>query len=254
MLVPCAQHKPREINMTNASALKLFAAVACVSTAMANAAPLQYTFHAIVNANGNGIGSATCISTPSLSTCGSDAPPIGVPLTIVVLLDAHQPPQAEGNAPYPGTTTRYDMVGPSTIDFGYRPEFRFSDFYLRVVDNNVGNSAPDRLYVIRNQRPVYRQVPEAWFNIEFDSPSISFLTGTGLPTSLDLSLTTGGEPYFGPPHGTIFISFNGVTSQASSFVITGVEVSQPVPELSTFAMMLAGVSAVGVAYRRRKSR
>lgn len=239
--------------MVNASALKLFAAAACFTMAMANAAPLQFTFHGIVNGNGNGGGSASCIANPSPATCDSDVPHLGVPLTIVMVLDAHQPPQAEGNAPYPGTTTRYDMIGQSSIDFGYRPEFRFSDFYLRVVDNNIGSSAPDRLYVIRDEHIVYRQVPEAWFNIEFDSPSTSFLSGTGLPTSLDLSLTAGGEPYFGLPHGTVFISFNGVVAQESSFVITSVEVSQPVPEVSSFAMMLAGLSAAGVAYWRRKA-
>lgn len=255
MLVPCVKHKHRGINMTKAPGLKLIAAAAgfTMAVAMANAAPLQFTFHGTVTRNfdGFGTGSEPCVAAPSPATCGSETPPVGGQLTIVMLLDAHLPPQAEGNAPYQGTTTRYAMIGPSFIDFGYRPEFRFSDFYVRVVDDNIGNSAPDRLHVIRDGHTVSRQVPEAWFNIEFDSSSTNFIAGAGLPTSLDLSLTTGGEPYFGPPHGTLFISFNNISSHASSFVINSVEVGQPVPEASTFAMLLAGLGLLAFVARRR---
>jgi hypothetical protein len=231
--------------MKNVSLVKVALTLACLASTYVRANPVQFTFNGVVTGNVNGNATAGCLASPSPASCLSEAPPIGVQLSIVMLLDAHLPPQPEGNAPYPGTTTRYDIVGPSSIDFGYRPEFRFSNFYVRVVDDNIGNSAPDRLYVIRDEHIVSRQVPEAWFNIEFDSASTSFLSGSNLPTSLDLSLTQGGEPYFGAPHGVVFISFNGTNAYQSQFVITGVEVSQPVPEPSTYLMLLAGLGLLG---------
>jgi len=231
--------------MKNASMLKLSLALACLVSTSVRADPVQFTFHGVVTGNYDGNATAACLASPSPTSCLSVAPPIGVPLSIVMLLDAHLPPQPEANPGGTGTSTKYAMTGQSSIDFGYRPEFRFSDYYVRVVDDNIGMSAPDRLYVIRDEYIVYRQVPEAWFEIEFDSGSTSFLSGSGLPTSLDLSLTQGNEPYFRAPHGVISISFNQMTYQ-SQFVITGVEVSQPVPEPSTYSMLLAGIGLLGL--------
>ena len=205
---------------------------ACFATAPVHADPLQFTFHATVDGGPSGIASSPCIADPNPLTCAHVVPPIGVPLSIVMLLDTHLAPLAEGTSGLTGTSTKYEMTGLSSINFGYRTEFLTTSFYVRVVDDNVGLTSPDRLSIIRDE-PV--TATKFWFNIEFDSASTSFLSGASLPTSLDLSQTSAAG-------GTLFL-VGGPQQFADEahFVINSVEVSTPVPEPSSWMLLLLGL-------------
>ena len=212
------------------------------------ALPNQFTF--------SGIVSDSLENPPPLfcsSFCNPIFPAIGSPITIVMVLDESLAPQSESNPSGTGTSTKHQMTGLSIIDFGLGAGLQTSDFYLRVVDNEIANSAPDRLFIIRDEHIVYRQVPEFWFNVEFDSSSLAFLAGPGVPTTLDLSLTQGGGSSFNAPRGNFsFSRFGGVTSGHMAFQITGVSVSQLVPEPASYALMLAGLAVAGFAASRRR--
>jgi len=123
-----------------------------------HSAPIVFTFQANVGGKSGGLPDGCDPAAPVFATCG-EAPPRGFPLTITTSLDEYGPPVVSSGPTALETT--YVMRGASYIDFGYRSEFRFTDFYVRVVDDDIRNSAPDRLYIIRDERPVYGGVPEA---------------------------------------------------------------------------------------------
>ena len=206
----------------------------------------QLTFHGIV-VDGSS-RSSNCIG-----LCGSNVPAVGSPIAFTVAFDTATAGAAESTAPYPGTRVRYDFVAPSSVDFGYRPDFLFTDFSIRVTDDMVGNSAPDQLQVFRNEPVGQRNI--AWFNIELDSSSTTFLNGPGLPMTLDLALTHGGGDYFGLPHGTLSYIANGQFAEFSKFVITDIASGHALPTPSTHALTLAafGICSWRVARRKQLS-
>jgi hypothetical protein len=220
------------------------ALVASLTASPVCAAAVLLTFQGLVVGGSSGGAPPGCVSDPTPVSCAHDMPPNGVPLSIAMLLDTSLAPLDEG-IPGGGTSSKYVMTGVSYIDFGYRPEFRLSDFYLRVVDNNIGFTEPDRLSVIHDEQAVYGGIPEVWFDLEFGSASTDFLSGPGLPPSLDLSLASSAG-------GNLYFSTNGVSSEYMQFAITSVTVSQPLPEPPTGALALMALfAAVGVSARSR---
>ena len=223
------------------------ASLVCMANGAAFAAPTQFTFTGVVvTSRGDG---------PPVSCeyfCDLRFPSRGSPMSFVLVLDQSAGTLSESNPSGTGTSTKHKLGGLSSVDFGLGPDLRTSDFYLRVVDDEVANSAPDRLYIIRDERTVSRQVPEYWFNVEFDSDRTSFLAGPGLPVTLDLSLTLNGGNNFGPPRGSFNMSRNGLSTEGMSFEITGVEIAQVIPEPSNFSLLLSGLGIVGLAVIRRR--
>ncbi len=218
------------------SALLVLATWLCGGSAAA--APTTFIFHGDIVA-----GSGNLPNCPGL--CGYNVPPAGNPISFVVTLDAHLPPFS-GSTPA-GTDTLYDMSGLSSVDFGYRSAFRFTDFQVRVIDDNTFSSMPDQLLIYRTQ-PNLSNSPDggAWFSLELLSSSVDLLAGPDLPTSLELSRAA-------VARGSLSFSTNGQTSENAEFVITSVELVTPVPEPATIFLASFALLGLGLTLTSRRS-
>lgn len=97
---------------------------------------------------------------------------------------------------------------------------------------------------------------------------VSFSGLTAGTVSLNGGPATNMNP-FAIPGGTIYslgfagivgdgvtyqtLTFNGFNSGTSSVTVTAMQTAAPVPEPETYAMMMAGLGAIGFMARRRKS-
>jgi hypothetical protein len=142
---------------------------------------------------------------------------------------------------YSGPVYEYAFNGgASSLDFGYRPEFKFTNFTSYVKNDAVGDSQPDQWDLFAGSL----SNKGATFNIHFGSFGNAMLSGSNFPTDLDLSQSDIAS-------GRLIYSANGQSTTESDFSINSVSIVSSVPEPESYAMLLAGLCLIGVAVKRR---
>ena len=186
-------------------------------------------------------GSGSVPNCPGL--CGFNVPPIGNPITFTMVLD--QVDMTEVFAESTSLVTWYTMFGGlSKVDFGYRPAFDFSRFVVSLKDNDIRNSEPDQLLIFKHE-PICC-AGDASFSLHLGSIGTSLLSGTGLPTNLDLSLADSA-------YGSLtYVETNAGLSNYAAFTIDRLVVTS-VPEPESWVLMLVGLGAVCATTRRWKT-
>lgn len=138
------------------------------------------------------------------------------------------------------------MLQPSFIDFGFRPEFSFNSYTVRVLDDVFGSSAPDQLYAFQPRPQVGRGF--AWFDLELWSSGTDFLQGIDLPENLDFSLTQ-------VARGSVSYSEDGVRHENFFFNFDRIERIE-IPEPSSLLLASAAILLLmaGSTLRKQKVR
>lgn len=198
---------------------------------VASATPTTFNFSGFIIA-----GSSNTPGCPGL--CGQNVPPAGNPISFTVRLDANLGGFVGSTSS--GTDTLYDMVAPSLVDFGYRPEFAFSTYQVHIIDDKTTSAMPDQLRIYKQQAPG----SVSWFDIELSADNLAFLSGAHLPTDIDLGLAF-------VARGSLSYS-TGATSENAIFRIDSVQVVSDVPAPQTLALALMALGGLAAA-RRRKS-